>query len=90
MNELEVTWGYALRVWWSLFWRALLFSLVIGFVAGFLVGFFGGLAGMNPKAIPIFSGLAGMIGGIPIGIWVVKVVLQKRFSGYRLALVATN
>ncbi len=90
MNELEVTWGRALKVWWSIVWRAMLFSFIAGAVAGFLIGFFGSIAGMDPKAIPIYSGLAGMVVAIPVGIWVVKVVLQKRFSGYRLVLVATE
>ena len=90
MNELKVTWNHALKVWWSIVWRALLFCSIAGFVAGFVVGFFGANGGVNRETITILSALAGAIVGVPVGIWVIKIVLQKRFSGFRLALIATD
>jgi len=88
MNELEVTWGRALRVWWSIMWRALLFCFIAGFIAGFIVGFIGGMSGLDPKSIQLYAGIAGAAVGIPIGIWVVKTVLGKKYSEFRIALVA--
>ena len=35
---IEVTWGRAIKVWWSLIWRAVLFGGLAGMVAGGVVG----------------------------------------------------
>jgi hypothetical protein len=88
MNELEVTWGRAIKVWWSIMWRAVLFGFIAGLVAGFIVGFIGGMAGAATGTITTLSGIAGGIVAIPVGMWVIKVVLTKRYSDFRIALVA--
>ena len=90
MNEVEVTWGRAVKVWWSIVWRAVLFGFIGGIVAGFIVGFIGGLTGAAGDRITMLSGLAGAIVGIPVGIWAVKVVLKKKYSDFRIALVSTS
>jgi ABC-type antimicrobial peptide transport system permease subunit len=79
MQEVELTWGRAIKVWWSLAWRGLLFGGLAGFVAGMIVGVLGGE--------PIHGSLAGFVMGIPIGMWVVKIILAKSFSDFRLALI---
>ncbi len=43
MNEIDVTWGRATKVWWSLAWRSLLLPGVAGFVVGFTRNRFGDL-----------------------------------------------
>jgi hypothetical protein len=90
MNEVEVTWGHALKVWWSIFWRAVLFGAIAGFVAGFIVGVIGGVAGTDHDLIIRLSSLAGLIVSIPVWIWVVKVVLTKKYSNFRIALVTAG
>ncbi len=80
MQEVELTWGRVGKVWWSLVWRGVLFGGLAGFVAGFIVGLLGGT--------PIHVSLAGLIVGIPIGIWVVKMVFAISYSDFRLALVS--
>jgi hypothetical protein len=84
---LEVTWGRAARVWWSLVWRVLLFGAIAGFLAGALVGGIAGAAGVNPQTISLLGSLTGMAVGIPIGIWVVRWVLRKSWSGFRIVLM---
>lgn len=90
MNEVEVTWGNALKVWWSIVWRAILFCAIAGFVVGLIIGFVGGFMGSDREFITRLSALAGGIVSIPVGIWVVKIVLTKRYSSFRIALVAAG
>lgn len=90
MSEVEVTWGRVFKVWWSLAWRGILFGFLAGAGAGFVVGFLGAMGGMIRENISMYSMLAGGAVGVPIGLWVVKTVLGKKFSDFRLALVSTN
>ena len=89
MEELEVTWNRAIRIWWSLAWRGLLFGVIAGAIVGFIVGVAMGALG-RPEEGGIYGQVAGMIAGIPVGMWVVKVVLSKEFRHYRIALVPSN
>ena len=64
--ELEVTWGRALRVWWAVAWRCLLFGGLaggaVGCVIGFIVGFIGGSPGSDrgsPGSGRVSSSFAG-------------------------------
>ena len=81
MREVELNWERAIKVWWSLFWRGVLFGGIAGFIAGFIVGFLGA---------PNLGGLAGLVVGIPIGMWVVKIILAKSYSDFRLTLVSLD
>jgi hypothetical protein len=87
MKELEVTWNRALTVWWSLAWRGLLFGFLAGLLAGFIIGFFGRLLGIDRGLVNSLSKLAGIVVSIPVGMWVVRVVLRKKFSEFRITLV---
>lgn len=89
MHEVEVSWGRAAQVWWSLIWRGLLFGFIAGFIAGFVVGLVGGLVGASQSDITILGTLSGVLAGIPTGIWVTRLVLRKRFRGFRIALLST-
>ncbi|HKI61917.1 MAG TPA: hypothetical protein VKA31_06450, partial [Mariprofundaceae bacterium] len=80
VKEIEITWGRALKIWWSLVWRGVLFGMLGGAVVGFVVG----ALGVSPKD----TTLIGMIIGVPIGIWVVKNVVGKSYSDFRLVLVS--
>ena len=84
---LEVTWGKAFKVWWSLAWRVIVFGIVAGFVAGAVVGGIAGVAGVRPQVISQLSGLAGLIISVPLGIWVVKRVLQQFWADFRIVLL---
>lgn len=79
MQQVELSWERAIKVWWSLAWRGVLFGGIAGFVAGFIFGVLG---------LPNRSDVAGLVVGIPISVWVVKIVLAKSFSDFRLALVS--
>lgn len=84
---LEVTWGRAVRVWWSLMWRALLFGGIGGGGVGFVIGFFMGAAGASLASITAVTAWAGLLVGIPVGMWVVRHVLRKTWSDFRIVLL---
>jgi len=87
MNEVTVTWGRAIKVWWSLLWRAILYSILAGLIVGIFVAIFGAILGIDSASSTGLSGIFGFLVGIPIGIWVIKIVLQKKYSDFRIALV---
>jgi hypothetical protein len=84
---IEVSWGRATKVWWSLLWRALLFGVVAGGAVGFVIGFILGAVGTPAQVITTVTTWAGVLIGIPVGIWVVRTVLRKSWSDFRIALV---
>jgi len=88
MVETDRTWGRMTRIWWSLAWRGLLFGCVAGLVAGFIVGFLGHMFGLDDEIGRLLAGCVAGIVSIPVGVWVVKVVLGKKFKDFRIALVA--
>ena len=87
MVEVELTWGRVVKVWWSLLWRGLLFGILVGAVLGFIIGFVGGVARIDKAIISPLCLMFGALSGIPVGLWVVKKVLQKRFGDFRIALL---
>ncbi len=86
MNEIDVTWGRAAKVWWSLVWRTILLSVAAGFVGG-IVGSVGAVLGASQEAVSTLTAFTGLGLGVPIGIWVVKLVLGKDYLDFRLVLV---
>ena len=89
MEEIEVTWNHAIRIWWSLAWRGILFSVIAGALAGFIVGAVLGALGMGEN-IEKYGQLVGLLVGIPVGIWVVRIVLTLQFRSFRIALVPST
>jgi hypothetical protein len=86
-TSIEVTWGRATKVWWSLLWRAALFGLLAGGAIGFVIGLILGAAGVAAEVITAAGTWAGLLIGIPVGIWVVRTVLRKSWSDFRIVLV---
>ena len=87
MDEIQVTWGHAIKIWWSLTWRILLFGGIAGFALGLLFAIFGTATGADDNLIQTWAEIGGMLVSIPIGIWVVKTILNKDFRKYRIILV---
>ena len=86
MEKVEVTWGTALRVWWSYAWRCVVFSAILGFVLGGIGGFVVGIMG-KPELGGSVGGTIGYIGSIPVSIWVMKKILDKKYKEFSVALV---
>ena len=89
-RSLEVTFSRAMKVWWSLAWRGVLFGILAGGAAGFVIGMIGAAMHVPPEQMSRLGGLAGLIVGIPVGILVVQVVLQKSYSDFRIVLVPND
>ena len=85
--NVEITWGRATKVWWSLAWRGLLFGGITGGIFGFVIGLIMGAAGASMQTIGTVAYWTGVFIGIPVGIWVVRSVLRKSWSDFRIALV---
>ncbi len=84
---LEVTWGRTMKVWWSLVWRMILFSMAAGFVAGLIVGGAGAFAGVGAQNLSYLGNIAGLVVGLPVGVWVVRSILRKSWSDFRIVLL---
>lgn len=84
---VEITWMRAVKVWWSLVWRGILFGFLGGAGIGFILGLIMGLIKADPQTIKTTCVIAGYIISIPIGIAVTKAVLKKRYSGFKIALI---
>jgi hypothetical protein len=87
---IEVTWGRAAKVWWSLLWRTLLFGGLAGMLIGAVFGGVMGAFGTPPQEIAGLTTLLGLAVGIPVGIWVVRNVLSKSWSDFRIVLVSPS
>ena len=87
MEELQVTWIHAIKIWWSLTWRVLLVGGLAGLALGLLFGVLGAATGAADDVVKSWGQVGGMLVSIPIGIWVVKSILNKDFRKYRIILV---
>lgn len=87
MEKVEVTWKATLVVWWSYVWRVMVFSSILGFILGFVGGFIVAMIG-RPDLSGITGGILGYIGSIPISIWVLKKILNKKYKNFSVALVS--
>ena len=66
MDILEITYKNVFHIWWSFFWRALLFSVVAGGVLGGIFGFIAGALGVNLELIGQVAGILGYLISIRI------------------------
>jgi hypothetical protein len=87
---LEVTWARAAKVWWSFMWRTVIFAAFAGGLLGFVVGAILGAGGASNQTITGTVTWLGLLIGIPIGIWVTRMVLRKSWSDFRIALVPND
>ena len=79
MQEVEITWGRAIKVWWSLTWRIMLIGWALGFVSLFIAD----LMSVSQDWV----GSISLIISTPAVWWIVKKVLVIHYSDFRLALL---
>jgi len=89
VEKLDVTWKRAIKVWWALCWRGILYTVAITFPIGIVLGVVAALVGEVEHA-RAYGRLLGMILGVPIGIWVVRIILNKQFSDFQIVLMPSN
>jgi hypothetical protein len=88
VEGLQITRIRALKIWWYLLWRGLLLGGLAGAIVGFILGFFLTVAGAAETTIRVVTQISGGVVAIPIGIWIVMTLFEKRFADFRLILVA--
>jgi uncharacterized membrane protein YeaQ/YmgE (transglycosylase-associated protein family) len=86
MERLEVTWWRATKIWWSITWRSFLYTMLIALPAGVVVGLLC-TAFQFREGTVVIARLVGAVIGIPIAIWVTKVVMEKQFSDFQIFFV---
>jgi hypothetical protein len=89
MNEpTSIGYGTLLRITWLLAWRGTLINLVLGVAVGAPIGIIFALAGapirdwLQPVAVTAGTLIAVFVGG-PL---LVRMMLRKRFRGFRLLI----
>jgi len=83
MREIQATLKRSITIWWALAWRWLMYDLfALLFAFGISVLFFENMD-TQITIICIHTFL-----GIPIGMVLVNVILRKKFSGFRIALIS--
>lgn len=87
MDTLEATWAHAARIWWSLTWRVVIFGGLAGFLLGLMFAAIGAATGTGDEAIQAWGQIGGMLVSVPVGIWVVKTILNLEFPKFRIVLV---
>jgi hypothetical protein len=90
MQEVEITLGRLLRVYWLFVWRAAIGSALIGAVVGFVIGFIMGAAGAAREQVVLTTSIAGAIVGLIWSLAVLKMALEKPYKGFRIALIAQD
>lgn len=86
MEKLEPTWGNSIPVWWSFFWRATVFGALAGALLGAIGGLIAGLMGRVDLASTV-GGVAGYLIAIPVSMWCIKHLLNKKYNGYSVCLI---
>lgn len=88
INSLKPDWDISLKVWWSLFWRQILYC---GVGAGIIGGVLGVVLGEILKCDGVkLSGMFGFLSAVPISIWIVKTVLNIKYKDFKIVIVAKN
>jgi len=82
----DFTWGRVFHIWWAWLWRAVVFSMVLGFVLGAIGGFIVGAAGRPDLGAPV-GAVLGWLGSIPVTVYVLGIVLRKRYRQFSIKVV---
>ena len=88
MQELEITWQRAIRIWWAWLWRTLALSVVCGGLIGFAIGFFGAMLGF--RSVAPLNMVVGIVVGVIAGVAMLVTALKKKYPGFRIALIAQS
>lgn len=91
MEEIDVTWWRAARIWWSWAWRALLWTIPTAVLLGFAIGFILAALGLSVEPFTPYIQTMGAGIGIFFGILSMKKIMGKQFNGFRIVVIkATN
>lgn len=90
MTELELTWIRTIKIWWGLVWRMMVYSILLGLLISFPVGILSAAFSFDQPTIDMLAqGIAAAI-SLLLGIWILRVVLTKNYSDFRIVLVPSD
>jgi hypothetical protein len=76
---MKVGWKQTMLVWWSFFWRALLYGMLAGAALGFFAGLFAAISGVPDRAT-LYGAIAGYLGALPASMLALKQALGKNWA----------
>ena len=76
---MQLSWKQTMPVWWSFFWRALVYGILRGAALGFLAGLYATFLGVPDKG-GLYGGTAGRFATIPASMLALKQSTSKHFS----------
>jgi len=89
-KSVEVTWGRALRIWWSIVWRDLLLAVAVALPVRVIVSIVCALLGLSQPMAEIITGMVTTFAGIAISIGVIRSVFRKELMAFRSSLIAKD
>jgi xanthine/uracil permease len=87
-QEVEITIGKLLRIYWLLLWRAAVGAAIIGGMFGFVIGLVMGLARFPREQIALVTGPVGLVVGVIWSVFVLRMMLEKQYKDFRIAVIA--
>ncbi|MGR6862648.1 hypothetical protein ACU5EH_25125 [Aliivibrio salmonicida] len=91
MKVLDVTWEYAIKLWWSWVWRTFAFGLLGSFILSMVVIILTiGYEGIVPTSFFIATGLISFFIGLFCQVFTLKKLINKKFKHYKLTLVSVD
>lgn len=86
-RNLDKTIGRILQIWWAFAWRVSVISLSSGVFVGFMTGLLASGLGYETRAVAFWIQVSVFVVGVPIGILVMRAILFKQYSSFRIELV---
>jgi hypothetical protein len=85
---MNLSWGKALPIWWSIAWRGTIYGALGGFVLGFIGGFASALM-HEPEKARLYGMIGGYIAAFPASMLAVKQAVSKHLPSLA-ALVSSS
>jgi hypothetical protein len=93
-EEIEADWGMAVKIWWAMTWRSVIFTLfptvVLAIPLSIALFILQRMFGFDPMIRTWLLQLLGWTIGLLAGIVVVKIILNMPFAGFRICLLKTS
>ena len=85
---VEVTWTRAVKVFWGFSWRAFLILLLAWLAIGTISAILFVVVGdpETAETVRTIGKFVALIMYFPVGVFVTKIILQTRFSDFRIVL----
>jgi hypothetical protein len=92
-DEIEADWRMAVKIWWAMTWRSVIFTLfpTVVLAVPLSIGLYilQRTLGFDPMIRTWLLQMFGWAIGLLAGIVVVKIILNMPFAGFRICLLRT-